>query len=95
MPMIKQIRGPYDAPAMWLEDTLSAARVYKAEGSIYCGTLGCRNTWGMVKPFARDLEEAGIPTFILFADSFDERVISWDACENKVVEFLKVRKIIQ
>ncbi len=93
--MIKQIRGPYDAPSQWLEDTLSAARVYKPDGTIYCGTLGCRNTWGMVKPYARDLEEAGIPSFILFADSFDERVISWDACENKILEFLKVRKILE
>lgn len=94
MPMIKQIRGPYDAPEMWLQDNLSAAKTYKAQAAIYVGTLGCRNTWGMVKPFARDMEKAGIPTYILFGDAFDERITSWDVCENKILEFLKVRKII-
>ncbi len=48
----------------------------------------------MVKPFARDTEAAGIPTFILFADAFDDRITSWDACESKITEFLKVREII-
>ena len=95
MPMIKQIRGPYDAPTQWLEDTLSAARVCDVDGTIYCGTLGCRNTWGMIKPFARETEAAGIPTFILFADALDARITSWEACENKITEFLKVREIIE
>lgn len=94
MPMIKQIRGPYDAPEMWLQDNLSAAKVYKADAAIYIGTLGCRNTWGMVKPFARDMEKAGIPTYILFADAFDDRITSWDVCESKMEEFLRVRKIL-
>jgi hypothetical protein len=94
MPMIKQIRGPYDAPTQWLEDTLSAARVYQVKGTIYVGTLGCRNTWGMVKPFARDMEAAGFPTLILFADAFDDRITSWEACKNRIIEFLKVRNIL-
>lgn len=94
MPMIKQIRGPYDAPAMWLEDTLSACRIYKADCTIYVGTLGCRNTWGMVKPFMRDLEAAGYPSYALFADAFDDRARSWEACKSAMREFLEVRKII-
>jgi hypothetical protein len=94
MPMIKQIRGPYDAPAMWLEDTLSACKLYKADCTIYVGTLGCRNTWGMVKPFLRDLEAAGYPSYALFADAFDDRARSWESCKGAMREFLEVRKII-
>ena len=74
MPMIKSIRGPYDAPNMWLEDTLRLAKMYGADFIVYNGTPGCRNTWGMVKLFARDTEKAGFPTYIMYADAFDDRV---------------------
>lgn len=94
MPMIKQIRGPYDAPEMWLEDTLSACKIYNADCTMYYGTLGCRNTWGMVKPFMRDVEAAGYPSHAVFADVFDDRVKSWDACQSSMKEFLEVRKLI-
>ncbi|MFP4445603.1 MAG: 2-hydroxyacyl-CoA dehydratase [Desulfosudaceae bacterium] len=94
MPMIKQIRGPYDAPEMWLEDTLSACKLYRADCTIYLGTLGCRNTWGMVKPFMRDLEAAGYPSYALFADAFDDRVKSWEACKDAMLEFFEVREIL-
>ncbi len=94
MPMLKQIRGPYDAPEMWLEDTLAACRIYKADCTVYMGTLGCRNTWGMVKPFLQDMESAGYPSHAVFADSFDDRVKSWDRFRKELMEFFEVRKII-
>lgn len=93
MPMVKSIRGPYDAPNMWLDDTLVMTRLLRADFVAYFGTIGCRNTWGMVKPYARDLERAGIPTLIMYADSFDDRVQSWDAVIDKMQEFMTVRKI--
>ncbi len=94
MPMLKQIRGPYDAPAMWLEDTLAACKIYQADCTLYMGTLGCRNTWGMVKPCMRDLEAAGYPSHAIFADSFDDRVKSWERFRKEMIEFFEVRKII-
>jgi len=94
LPMIKQIRGPYDAPAMWMEDTISAAKVFKADFSVFMGTMGCRNTWGMVKPFSRELEKAGIPTLISYSDSFDPRIESSDTMLDKLLEFLKVRGLL-
>jgi benzoyl-CoA reductase/2-hydroxyglutaryl-CoA dehydratase subunit BcrC/BadD/HgdB len=94
MPMIKSIRGPYDAPNMWLEDTLGLAKMYNADFLIYNGTPGCRNTWGMVKLFARDTEKAGYPTYIMYADAFDVRVQSWEATEERFMEFLKVRRLV-
>jgi len=94
MPMVKSIRGPYDAPGMWLEDTLSLAQMYRADCIIYSGTPGCRNTWGMVKLLARDTEEAGFPTHIMYSDSFDERVESWEATSARLDEFFAVRGLL-
>ena len=61
MPMIKSIRGPYDDPHMWLDDNLALAKMYNVDFIVYSGTPGCRNTWGMVKLFARDTEKHGYP----------------------------------
>jgi len=94
MPMIKSIRGPYDAPDMWLQDTLSLAKMYNADCIIYNGTPGCRNTWGMVKLLARDTEKAGIPTFIMYGDAFDDRVESWEASQDRLEEFFRVRRLM-
>lgn len=94
MPMIKSIRGPYDGPDMWLQDTASLAKMYGADCVIYNGTPGCRNTWGMVKLFARDLEKAGFPTFIMYGDAFDDRVESWESTRDRLEEFLRVRRLL-
>ena len=91
MPMVKSIRGPYDAPNMWLDDTVVMTKVMKADFVAYFGTIGCRNTWGMVKPYARDLERRGIPTLIMYSDSFDDRVQSWEAVTDKISEFIHLR----
>jgi len=95
MPMVKSIRGPYDAPNMWLEDTLALAKMYAADFIVYNGTPGCRNTWGMVKLFARDTEKAGFPTHIMNGDAFDERVQSWEATRERFEEFIRVRRILR
>ncbi|MCX8123484.1 MAG: 2-hydroxyacyl-CoA dehydratase family protein [Spirochaetes bacterium] len=94
MPMIKSIRGPYDLPYMWLEDTLALARLYNADFIVYNGTPGCRNTWGMVKLLAQDTEKAGFPTHIMYADAFDDRVQSWESTRDRFEEFLRVRRLI-
>ncbi len=94
MPMVKQIRGPYDAPGMMLDDALGAARALNADFVVYFGTMGCRNTWGMIKLIARDLEREGYPTLIMYADGFDDRVMSWDSITDKMTEFLNLRRIV-
>jgi hypothetical protein len=93
MPMVKQIRGPYDASGMWLDDSLGAARLLHADFVAYIGTMGCRNTWGMVKLLARDLENRGIPTLVLYVDAFDDRIASWEAMMDKMDEFITLRRI--
>jgi len=95
MPMPKQIRGPYDAPGMWLDDTIGASKTFKTDFIAYLGTMGCRNTWGMVKLLARDTEKLGIPTIILYADSWDDRVESWNSITDRLDEFLTVRRILK
>jgi len=94
MPMVRSIRGPYDAPHMWLDGVLSTAKILKANCVIYNGTPGCRNTWGMVKIFARDTEKHGLPTLIMYADAFDDRVQSWESTAERLDEFFRVRKLI-
>jgi hypothetical protein len=89
--MVKSVRGPYDAPNMWFDDTLIMTQVMKADFVAYFGSMGCRNTWGMVKPYARDLERRGITTLIMYADAFDDRVMSWETVTDKMSEFIHLR----
>lgn len=94
MPMVKSIRGPYDDPAMWLDDNLALAKIYNVDFIVYSGTPGCRNTWGMVKLFARDTEKHGYPTHLMYSDAFDDRVESWETTEARFEEFLQVRRLV-
>jgi hypothetical protein len=95
MPMVKQIRGPYDMPGMWRDDILGCANLMKPDFVTYMGTIGCRNTWGMVKLLAKDLEKAGYPTLVLYGDGFDDRVQSWESITDKIDEFMHVRGILK
>jgi hypothetical protein len=95
MPMVKQIRGPYDAPHMWLDDTIGISRIVRPDFIIYMGTMGCRNTWSNVKLIQRDIERYGIPTLVLYSDSFDDRVASWEAVRERLSEFIHLRRIVQ
>ncbi len=94
MPMVRSIRGPYDAPHMWLEGLLAVTKILKADCVVYNGTPGCRNTWGMVKLLARDLEQHGLPTYIMYADGFDDRVQSWEVTAERLDEFFRIRKLL-
>jgi len=95
MPMTKQLRGPYDAKGMWLDDFTCMAKLMKPDFSVYVGSMGCRNSWGINKLIQRDAERAGMPTMLLFADAFDDRVASWESCVDKISEFMQVRGIGQ
>jgi benzoyl-CoA reductase/2-hydroxyglutaryl-CoA dehydratase subunit BcrC/BadD/HgdB len=94
LPMVRSIRGPYDRKGMWLEESLALAKLTQADCVIYNGTPGCRNTWGMVKPFARDMEKHGYPTHIMYDDAFDDRVESWEATRERLDEFFHVRGLL-
>ena len=94
MPMVRSIRGPYDRPNMWLDDSLMLAEIYRADCLIYNGTPGCRNTWSNVKLMAGDLEKAGYPTHIMSGDAFDERVESWESTSARLEEFFRIRGLL-
>lgn len=94
MPMVRSIRGPYDRPGMWLEESLALARISQSDCIIYNGTPGCRNTWGMVKPYARDLERRGFPVHIMYGDAFDDRVESWETSRDRLDEFFHIRGLL-
>jgi benzoyl-CoA reductase/2-hydroxyglutaryl-CoA dehydratase subunit BcrC/BadD/HgdB len=94
LPMVRSIRGPYDGTGMWLDETLICAKMYQADCVIYNGTPGCRNTWGMLKPFARDIEKHGYPCHIMNDDAFDDRVESWEATKERLDEFFQIRGLL-
>lgn len=94
MPMTRTIRGPYDRPHMWLEDSLSLCRQYQADCCVYHGTPGCRNTWSNVKLIMRDLEKQGYPTHLVHGDAFDGRVESWETTTLRLDEFFKIRGLL-
>lgn len=94
LPMVRSIRGPYDGPGMWLDETLACAKLYQADCVIYNGTPGCRNTWGMLKPFVREVERNGYPVHIMNDDAFDDRTESWDATRERLDEFFHVRGLL-
>ncbi|MBF0120090.1 MAG: 2-hydroxyacyl-CoA dehydratase [Desulfobacterales bacterium] len=94
MPMVRSIRGPYDMPNMWLEESIAMAKMYKADCCVYNGTPGCRNTWSNVKLIANDLEKYGYPTHIMYGDAFDDRVESWEATAARLDEFFKIRGLL-
>ena len=93
-PMPRMVRGPYDGPNQWLDEALAMSKIYDTECMIYSGTPGCRNTWGMVKPFAREIERHGYPIHLVYADAFDERVESWEATRDRLEEFFHVRGLL-
>ncbi|MBF0101191.1 MAG: 2-hydroxyacyl-CoA dehydratase [Desulfobacterales bacterium] len=94
MPMVRSIRGPYDLPHMWLEESAALAKLLKADCCVYNGTPGCRNTWSNVKLIANDLEKHGFPTHIMYGDAFDERVESWEITSTRLEEFFTIRGLL-
>jgi hypothetical protein len=94
MPMVKQLRGPYDAEGQWREDLFYMSKIMQPDLAVYLGSMGCRNSYGVNKLIERDAERSGLPTLLLFADAFDDRVASWDFCMDKMSEFMHVRGIL-
>lgn len=93
-PMPRMVRGPYDGPNQWLDETLALSKMYNVDCLIYSGTPGCRNTWGMVKPFARDVEKKGYPIHLMYSDAFDDRMESWESTRDRLDEFFKIRGLL-
>jgi len=93
-PMARSIRGPYDGPNQWLEESLKMMKLYQADCAIFTGTYGCRNCWSNVSVMANAMEKHGHPTLICTADSIDERPQSWAQTEAQMEEFFNLRGII-
>lgn len=92
LPMNKQLRGPWNAKAQWLSDTMGLAKLTKPDYIIYAGTLGCRNSWSVNKLIGREMENLGYPYMVTFADAFDERPNSWENVRRQYEEFMSVRR---
>jgi hypothetical protein len=91
--MTKQLRGPYDAPTQWLSEIKHLTKLMKPDCLVYISSVGCRNTWGIIKMIQRVMESEGVPTLLVFGDVFDERVTSWKSISESMSEFMKIRRI--
>jgi metallophosphoesterase superfamily enzyme len=65
----------------------------KPDCLVYISSVGCRNTWGIIKMIQRVMESEGVPTLLVFGDVFDERVTSWKSISESMSEFMKIRRI--
>ena len=90
--MNKQLRGPIDAKAQWLNDTKMMAKLMKADYLMYVGSFGCRNTWSVNKIIQREMEKLGYPVMLAFTDVFDQRSVSWTSLREQIEEFVSVRR---
>jgi hypothetical protein len=61
MPMIKQLRGPYDAPGMWRDDLLCMAKIMDPDFMVYIGrwipeqlgSINCSSATANARAFPR------------------------------------------
>ena len=90
--MNKQLRGPIQDKAQWLNDTKIMAKLMKADYLIYMGSFGCRNTWSINGIMQREMEKLGYPVMLAFIDSFDLRSVSWESFKQQLEEFVSVRR---
>ena len=47
-----------------------------------------------MKPFAKEVEKAGLPVHIMYGDAFDDRVESWESTVNRLNEFFSIRGLL-
>ncbi len=95
MVMVREMRGAFDAPNMWLDEALTLAKMFHADCAIFNATPGCKNTWANVKLFAREIEKNGYPIHIMNDDGWDDRVESWEMTRERLDEFLSVRGLLE
>jgi len=89
-PMARQMKGPTDEPAGWAEDMLFLAKKYKADCAIFSGNPACKRAHGSLRLLSDRLKnELGIPTMNLEADSWDQRITSLPAIQEKILDFLE------
>jgi benzoyl-CoA reductase/2-hydroxyglutaryl-CoA dehydratase subunit BcrC/BadD/HgdB len=90
-PMARQMKGPLDGPGGWAEDMVFLAKKFKADCCIFSGNPACKRAHGSLRLLSDRLKkEVGIPTLNLEADSWDRRITSMPAIQEKILDFLEV-----
>jgi hypothetical protein len=93
MPMTRTIRGPYDAPNMWLEDTISLAKMY---GRTAASTAVPRAaaTPGPTSSCWQGISKARVPNPYCPCRQFDSRVEAWETTQMRLEEFYDIRGLL-
>ncbi len=88
MPMTRQLKGKWDMPTNWLDDTLFYAKTYNADCCIFSGHLACKQAWGAFKLVSDAVKkELGIPVLRLEGDGWDSRITPMSTIKDQLEEF--------
>jgi benzoyl-CoA reductase/2-hydroxyglutaryl-CoA dehydratase subunit BcrC/BadD/HgdB len=88
LPMTRQLKGQWNMPTNWLDDTLFYAKTYNADCCIFSGHLACKQAWGAFKLVSDAVRrQLGIPVLRLEGDGWDGRITSMAAIKDRLEEF--------
>ena len=88
LPMTRQLKGAWDMPTNWLDDTLYYARTYNADCCVFSGHLACKQAWGAFKLVSDAVRRRlGIPVLRLEGDGWDARITPMSAIKDRLEEF--------
>ncbi len=88
LPMTRQLKGTWDMPGNWLQDTLYYAQTYSADCCIFSGHFACKQAWGVYRLVSDAIrKELGIPTLRLEGDGWDSRITPMSTIKDQLEEF--------
>jgi len=91
MPMARQLKGPWNGAAGWLQDTLYYAENYKADCMLFTGHVACKQAWGAYRLVADEVKkQLGIPSLRLEADGWDSRITPMSVIKEQLSDFFEM-----
>ncbi|MCP4755955.1 MAG: 2-hydroxyacyl-CoA dehydratase [Proteobacteria bacterium] len=90
LPMTRQLKGSWDMPANWLEDTLYYVETYKADCMVFTGHTACKQVWGIYRLVADEVKkQLGVPSLRLEGDGWDSRITPMPVIKEEMSEFFE------
>jgi hypothetical protein len=88
-PMTTKMKGAWDGPAGWAEDTVFLARELTIDSVIFSRNLACKQSWGALRLLIEQLRnEFGISTLRPETDILDKRITPEPVIKERIEEFI-------